>query len=116
SLEGRETGARGYEVAAEYVRAQFTAAGLDVSYQPVSLRGAKVDEKASTLSIDGQALVNRQDCLIGPDFARETVDVSAPVVLAGFGVTAPELDYDDYQSIDVRGKIVLLISGAPKTF
>src|SRR5437660_6442526 len=116
TLEGRETGTRGYEVAAQYVRAQFAAAGLDVTEQPVSLRGARVDESASSLAIDGKPLVNRKDCLIGPDFGRATVDVSAPVVLAGFGVSAPELNYDDYRGVDAHGKIVLLISGAPKTF
>jgi Zn-dependent M28 family amino/carboxypeptidase len=116
TLEGREPGTRGFETAAEYVRAQFAAAGLDVSYQPVPMRAAKLDANASTLSIDGTPLVHRTDCLIAPDFARETVDVSAPVVLAGFGVSAAELKYDDYRDIDAHGKIVLLISGAPKSF
>ena len=116
ALEGRETGSRGFEIAAGYVRAQFEAAGLEASYQPVRLRAAKLDEKASSLTIGGKALVIRKDVLMRPDFERETVDVNAPVVLAGFGVTAPELAYDDYRGVDVDGKIVLLISGAPKTF
>src|SRR5262245_28361085 len=116
ALEGRETGTRGLEIAAEYARAQFEAAGLEVSYQPVPMRAAKLDAGASTLAIDGKPLVHRQDCLIGANFLSESIDVSAPVVLAGFGVTAPELKYDDYTNIDVRGKIVLIISGAPKTF
>ncbi len=116
ALEGREPGTRGFEVAAEYVRAQFAAAGLEVSYQPVPLRAATLDESASSLSVDGKLLADRKDFLLRPDFARPSVDVSAPVVLAGFGVTAPELAYDDYRGIDARGKIVLLISGAPKTF
>ena len=115
-LEGREPGTRGFEVAAEYVRAQFAAAGLEVSYQPLRLRAAKLDESASSLTIDGKTLVDRKDFLLRPDFARESVDVSAPVVVAGFGVTAPELGFDDYRGVDVHGRIVLLISGAPKTF
>src|SRR5204863_8989535 len=44
------------------------------------------------------------------------VDVIVPVVLAECGVTAPELKYDDYRDVDVHGKIVMLISGAPKRF
>ena len=115
-LEGREPGTRGFEIAANYVRAQFEAAGLDVSYQPVPMRAAKLNAEASTLTIGGTMLQHRKDCLISPNFVRETLDVSAPVVLAGFGVTAPELKYDDYRDIDAHGKIVLLISGAPKTF
>lgn len=116
ALEGRETGSRGFEIAAAYVRAQFEAAGLETSDQPLRLRAAKLDESASSLSIGGKALVIRKDVLMRPDFERESVDVSAPVVLAGFGVTAPELAYDDYRGVDVNGRIVLLISGAPKTF
>src|SRR5437016_4670207 len=116
ALEGREPGTHGFEVAAEYVRAQFTAAGLQVLMQPVPMRAAKLEESASTLTVDGKPLAIRKDCLIAPDFARQSIEVTAPVVLAGFGVTAPELKYDDYRDVDVRGRIVLLISGAPKTF
>jgi hypothetical protein len=116
ALEGRETGSRGFEIAAEYVRAQFEAAGLETSVQPIRLRAAKLDEIASSLAIGGKPLAIRKDFLMRPDFEREIVDVSAPVVLAGFGVTAAELAYDDYRGLDVNGKIVLLISGAPKTF
>jgi len=46
TLEGREPGTPGFEVAAEYVRASFAAAGLDVSYQQVPLRSAKMDAEA----------------------------------------------------------------------
>jgi Zn-dependent M28 family amino/carboxypeptidase len=116
TLEGREPGTPGFEVAAEYVRAQFSSAGLDVSYQTVPLRAAKMDAEVSTLTVDGKPLVHRKDCLISPSFAHETADVTAPVVLAGFGVTAPELKYDDYRDVDANGKVVLMISGSPKTF
>jgi len=82
--------------------------------------GADARREARRQRIDAghrrQAAGASKDCLIAPDFARETVDVSAPVVLAGFGVSAPELKYDDYRDVDARGKIVLLISGAPKSF
>src|SRR5438034_10657710 len=75
ALEGRETGTRGFEVAAEYVRAQFASAGLDVSDQPMRLRAAKLDESTSSLTIGGKRLAIRQDFLMRPDFERETVDV-----------------------------------------
>ncbi|HEY6843495.1 MAG TPA: M28 family metallopeptidase, partial [Thermoanaerobaculia bacterium] len=51
-----------------------------------------------------------------PNFLAENSEVTAPVVFAGFGITAPELHDDDYASIDARGKIVLMFSGAPETF
>ncbi|MEA2164608.1 MAG: hypothetical protein QOK37_2735 [Thermoanaerobaculia bacterium] len=120
ALEGRETGTRGFDVAAEYVRAQFEAIGLqplrDDWFQRFALRAAALDEKESSLTIDGVPLVIRKDFLLRPDFARSDVRVNASLVLAGFGVTAPELHHDDYAGIDARGKIVVMLSGAPKSF
>ena len=120
ALEGHETGMRGFEVAAEYVRAQFQAIGLQPLhgdwFQHFALRAATLDEAQSSLAINGKPLVIRKDFLMRPDFARESVDVDAPLVVAGFGVTAPELHHDDYAGIDARGKIVVILSGAPKSF
>ena len=45
---------------------------------------------------------------------RADIDVTAPVVFAGYGITAPELHYDDYRGIDVHGKIVLLFDHEPQ--
>jgi hypothetical protein len=121
TLEGRETGTRGFEVAAEYVRAQFEAVGLeplhdDDWFQHFALRAAALDEKSSSLAINGTPLAIRKDFLMRGDFARNDVSVSGSLVLARFGVTAPELHHDDYAGIDARGKIVVLLSGAPKPF
>jgi Zn-dependent M28 family amino/carboxypeptidase len=119
-LEGRETGTRGYEVAAEYVRTQFQAIGLqplhDDWFQRFALRAASLDEEHSSLTIDGRTLVIRKDFLLRPDVSRESSTIEAPLVIAGFGVTAPELHHDDYAGIDAHGKIVVILSGAPKPF
>lgn len=115
-LEGRETGSRGYEIAAQYVLAQFEAVGLETSYQSVSFRSAKLVEEQSSFWIDGEPLTLRKDVLLRPNFLAENSEVTAPVVFAGFGISAPELHHDDYASIDARGKIVLIYSGAPATF
>src|SRR4029077_19394152 len=84
-LEGRETGMRGYEVAAEYVRAQFEAIGLkplhDDWFQRFALRAAALDEEHSSLAINGQTLVIRKDFLLRPDFARDNVSIDAPLVV-----------------------------------
>jgi len=119
-LEGRETGMRGFEVAAEYVRAQFEAIGLQPIhgdwFQHFALRVATLDEEHSSFALNGKPLVIRKDFLLRPDFARDSVAVDAPLVMTGFGVTAPELHHDDYAGIDARGKIVVMFSGAPKPF
>ena len=113
-LEGRETGTRGYDIAAEYVAAQFTAAGLAVSRQPIAFRSAIVREQ--TLRSGEQSFTPRKDFILYPSFDREVVDVTAPVVVAGFGIVAPEARHDDYKGVDVRGRVVVAFTGAPATF
>lgn len=126
-LEGRGTGSRGYELAAKYVAARFEALGLAPAgtgggyFQPVRLRKATtVPSKSSfTLIRDEKRteLENGEDFLLsGAILAAEDSQVTAPLVFAGFGVRAPELGYDDYAGLDVQGKIVVVLSGAPSTF
>lgn len=125
-LEGRETGSRGFEIASRYVAAQFAAIGLEPAgddgsyFQKIEFRSARLIGERSSMSIDdngsSQTLALKSDMLIRPDFARDAVDVQAPAVFAGFGIVAPELGRDDYAGLDVRGKVVVYISGAPGTF
>ena len=128
-LQGREPGAPGYDVAARYVATQLEGMGLHPGvsggwYQPVPLLKSVTDEGASSLvlTINGQELVlaNEKDFAVYPAFAapakdgsRAESDINAPLVFVGFGVTAPEQKYDDYAGVDVRGKIAVLIGGAP---
>lgn len=113
-LEGRETGTRGFDVAAQYVAAQFQAAGLQTSMQPVAFRTARVAEQA--MRIDTTALTAHKDFILSPSFDQATVDVTGAVVVAGYGIVAPEFHHDDYKLIDVRGKIAILLTGAPAGF
>ena len=126
-LEGRGTGSRGYELAARYVAARFEALGLAPAgtggsyFQPVPLRRVlTIDPKCSLALIrDGKRteLKYGDDYLLTTSALAETdIQVTAPMVYAGFGVSAPELGYDDYAGIDVKGKIVVLLIGAPATF
>jgi len=127
AMEGRETGTRGYDVAAAYVAAKMMALGLEPAgaeggwYQPIQFRSAQLAAEKSSFLIrmagaDAVKLEHRKDVILRPHFADAIADVNAPVVFAGFGISAPELQHDDYASLDVNGKIVLVISGAPKTF
>jgi len=124
-LEGRGTGTRGYDMAAQYVAEQMQAMGLapggDGGYlQPVPfLRG---DLKASACSF---ALVRQgetvplevgKDVLLSPDYLRTKWTTEAPLVFAGYGVSAPELDYDDFTGLDARGKVLVTFRGAPPRF
>ena len=125
-LEGRGTGTRGHEIAAKFMASEFEAMGLepagdDESYfQSVPLRAIEPDQEHTTLSLwraeKEQVLTFGQDFISLVDPGRTEVSVEAPVVYVGFGVTAPEQSYDDYEGIDVKGKIVALVSGAPPQF
>jgi hypothetical protein len=124
-LEGRGTGTRGFDIAAAYVAAQFEAAGLspgvgDSYFQPVPLRrGVRVPAGMElTILRDGASdqLENDRDYIAGVDFLSEKAEVQAPVVFVGYGVTAKEQGYDDYAGLDVKGKIVLRLYGAPASF
>lgn len=125
-LEGRGTGTRGYQLAANYVAAHFEALGLEPAgtngsyFQAVPLRKVDVIPSKSSLMLvrgdQSQTLKYAEDYMMEGEFLRNEVSVAAPVVFVGFGVTAPELDYDDYAGVDVRGKIVAQLFGAPASF
>lgn len=132
-LTGRAPGTPGYNIAAHYVATELEGMGLHPAvsgswFQPVPFEKAVTDETASslTLTINGkeQKLVDAKDYILSTWFAnpapkeesRAESDVSAPVVFVGFGVTAPDQKYDDYAGVDVKGKIVAAIYGAPASF
>jgi hypothetical protein len=125
-LEGRGAATRGHEIAAKFMASQFEAMGLQPGgdhgsfFQVVPLRSIRVDEAKTSFTMirDGkeQALVSRQDYIAAPDPSRKETSVEASVVFVGYGVSAPELGYDDYQGVDVKGKIVAFTSGAPPSF
>jgi hypothetical protein len=122
-LEGRGTGKRGHEIAARYVAAQFEALGLKPAgadgtyYQRVPLREITVDPDKCAMSIraNGSTLQMKwgDDFIMSGNPLKPNASVEAPVVFAGYGVKTPDGRYDDYAGVDVKGKIVALLSGAP---
>ena len=122
-LEGRGTGARGYDIAAAFVASRFEGLGLHPAgeqgtyFQSVPLRSMRVDEQKSTIGwLRGGKQVGlkmRQDVLLAGNPGDPDSSVEAPVVFVGYGVTAPELGYDDYRHVDAKGKIVAMLFGAP---
>jgi Peptidase family M28/PA domain len=132
-LQGRAPGTPGYDIAARYVATELEGMGLQAGvsgkwFQPVPLEKAVTDETASSfeLTVNGnkQALSEAKDYILSTwfaspaakDSARAESDVEAPIVFVGFGVTAPDQKYDDYAGIDVHGKIIVTIYGAPSSF
>jgi hypothetical protein len=118
-LRGRLSMQTGADVAARFIAAEFEKAGLNpgngrsffqefslVAYQPgkgarLRFRHAETTQELG-FGIDFSANIPRQ------------VSVKAPLVFAGYGITAPEYAYDDYASLDVHGKIVLIFDHEPQ--
>ncbi len=122
-LEGRGTGTRGYQLAANYVRAQFEEMGLKPAgvsgsyFQNVRFRRIELlrDKSSLVLKRDSstRTLTIDKDYVMGGDPLSADTTAEGQVVFVGFGVSAPEFNYDDYAGIDVRGKIVAALYGAP---
>lgn len=125
-LEGRATASRGYDIAAAYVASQFRQAGLQPAGDEQSyLQRVPLLEATPVLPGSSAALVREDDTytfeygthyLPNADFSSASSTLSAPLVFAGFGVDAPELDHDDFANVDVKGRIAVIFSGAPAQF
>lgn len=125
-MEGRETGTRGYDKAAEYVSRRMREAGLqpagDVGgwFQSVPLlRGTRVQEGARLAVVHPDRTVQlrfRDQFLPQPNYDAPQSQVEAQAVFVGYGVHAPELGHDDFAGLDLRGKVAVLFSGAPVRF
>ena len=128
---GREAGTEGYNDAAQYVAEQMAAIGLAPAgddggwFQQVPLRSSVRDHDKSKLVItaaDGSEIVlnSLEDYVIYPNSAsvgsESAVSASGDAVFVGYGVYAPAFGHDDFDGLDVGGKIVVYFSGAPDSF
>lgn len=122
-LEGRDTGSRGFDIAANYVAAQFTLMGLKPAapdgsfFQKMTVREARLDGAPKlTLSFGGKdtVLSDTAQVLVRPSLGDKAVTLDAPMVFAGFGFDRPDLGFDDYKGLDAKGKIVVVLTGFPK--
>ena len=122
AFEGRKPGTTGEEATVNYIAAQFKALDLlpgsqqGSFIQPVELMGIS-SETTLKLSVNGKPLPVKQ----GADYVAASmrfqpdVDIkNAPLLFVGYGVKAPEYQWDDYKGMDVRGKtLVMLINDPP---
>ncbi|MDI9858348.1 M28 family metallopeptidase [Flectobacillus roseus] len=121
-VEGRQPGTRGFSVASKFVETQMMRIGLkpampDGGYlQPVPLKKGIVSEKLTAMTLGEETLTYGQEFIASPYMPQAESSVSAPLVFVGYGISAPEMQYDDYKGIDVKGKIVVLFNAAPESF
>ncbi len=124
AMRGRDAGSGEYDIAAQYVASQFYAAGLrpmgdDGGYlQTVKLLGYKAASQGrmNWMPAGGaaQPLAFGTDYVIAANPAAAMTRLTAPVVFVGHGLEAPAYGLDAYRGVDVRGKIVAYIGGAPE--
>src|SRR6202048_1486764 len=122
-LEGRGTGQRGGDIAAEYIATQFELYGLkpgaeNASYfQDVPMMGVKTLPETSfeLVPVNGGSLPLKilDDFVTNNESQTETADIDAPIVFVGYGITAPEYQWDDYKRVDLKGKVALLFVTEP---
>lgn len=125
-LEGRDTGTRGFDLAALYVASQYRAMGLlpagdEGSYfQRVRLLQALTVPENVRFEIerDGKRrpFELETEFIPGSNFDAPSAAISAPMAFVGHGVHAPEQGYDDFAGIDLKGKIAVLFFYAPARF
>ena len=122
-LEGRGTGQRGGDIAAEYMATQFAEYGLKPAgdhgtyMQKVPLVGITTlpETQFSLVPKQGEAMnLKPLDEYVAYDHTQQAQsDVDADIVFVGYGIDAPEYNWDDYKGMDVRGKILLMLVNEP---
>ena len=123
-LEGRGTGQRGADLTVAYLESQARLIGLqplrgNSFRQSVQIAGVKSlpqDSSLRAMASDGKAV----PLAFGPDWVWATGDsmaahtFDAPLVFAGYGVTAPEEGWNDFKGVDVKGKIIVVMVNDPQ--
>ena len=123
SLEGRGTGQRGGDLAAEYIATQFALYGLKPAgdngtyMQKVPMVGITPEPRTtfSLVPANGKAMdLKPLDQYVAYDQTQQPQsDVNADIVFVGYGIEAPEYQWDDYKGMDLRGKVLLMFVNEP---
>jgi len=123
-LEGRGPGTRGAALAAEYIATQFALSGLEPAgengtyFQRVPLYAVHTDEQKTHFQLtpaSGPALplAYGSEIVAKDQTGASTASLDAPIVFVGYGINAPEYNWNDYAGVDVKGKVALMIVGEP---
>jgi hypothetical protein len=123
-LEGRAPASRGEVIALQYVQAQMEALGLEPGapgggwIQKVPLVGivGNVPQKTAVTKGSEKVEFTRLDDYVafsGTQKPQSSIS-GAEVVFVGYGIVAPEFQWDDYKDVDVKGKVLLMMNNDPE--
>ena len=123
--QGRLTGTEEYQACAEWLASEFMSWGIEPAGEngswfqwfkvPYTLINPECGVALHIPLKNGQEIMKHYEYVTEymPGSTSDSGEVTAEVVYAGYGITAPELGYDDYQGLDVKGKIILIEREAP---
>ena len=121
-MEGRDTGSAGLRKAEAYIVDQLTKAGLQPAgtkgyYQPVTFVSRQIVEKDSSIALIRNGVEERlklgQDAFFNTRVDLGAEEVKAALVFVGYGLKIPEKNYDDFDGLELKGKVAVLLSGSP---
>jgi Zn-dependent M28 family amino/carboxypeptidase len=119
ALEGRKPGTRGGELAAKYIAAQFERLGLEpvgdsgTYYHHVPIITLTPQPTVKVGSATPTELAYRTDYVLWSMHNDSTVNAKGDLVFVGYGIVAPEYNWNDYEGIDVKNKIVVALVNDP---
>ncbi|MCU0642861.1 MAG: M28 family peptidase [bacterium] len=120
-MRGRDTPSPELDQCAKYIANYFRSMGLEYvssakdNYQNFSLLKTRLaPEQKFSMTINGVEKTYQIKEDFVPLHLAANRTVTAPVVFAGYGISAPEYKYNDYESIDAKGKIVLAFTSEPQ--
>ncbi|MGZ4829550.1 MAG: M28 family peptidase [Candidatus Angelobacter sp.] len=124
ALQGRGTGQKGGDMAADWIAAQFKSYGLAAAgdqgtyFQQVNFFGVTTDPKQTRFAFvpksgSEMALKFADDYVANDQTHAQKSEIDAPIVFVGYGISAPEYNWDDYKGVDVKGKVLLMLVNEP---
>ena len=117
-FEGRAPATRGGQLTAAYLASELAALGLQPAgddrtfFQQVPIVESTV-ARTFTLSVPGATYRYLQDVVAFTDLEKPIIQAQGEVVFVGYGINAPELKWNDYAGVDVKGKWVLIMVNDP---
>ncbi|HEX7288856.1 MAG TPA: M28 family peptidase [Candidatus Angelobacter sp.] len=126
SYEGRGTGQKGGDKAADWIAAQFKSYGLlpagdrGTYFQAVGFYGVTTDSKQTHFAFAPKSgpeiALKFADDYVATDMTHaEKSELDVPIVWVGYGINAPEYSWDDWKGMDVKGKAVLMLVNEPQS-
>jgi len=123
TLQGRDTGSDGYQIAANYVKSYFKQVGVkpmgehDTYEQEVTFRKSMLVDGSASFAITNEAgehpLEFQTDFIMSGSALSTESSLTADTVFVGYGVISEDFGYNDYEGLDVQGKVVVALTGRP---